>query len=53
MRDFIKRLTGLLLLIAAFPIILISQPICWLICGKTTTFVEKYMDWINDKFLKL
>ncbi|HIY88179.1 MAG TPA: hypothetical protein H9824_05690 [Candidatus Bacteroides pullicola] len=53
MKGFIKRLVGLLLLLVTSPIIFISQPVSWLICGKTIPFVEKYMDWVDNKLLKL
>lgn len=53
MKGFFERLAGVLLLIATAPIIFIVQPVSWLVCGKTIPFVEKYMDWINDRLLKL
>lgn len=53
MKGFLERLAGLLLLIATSPIIFICQPASWLICGKTIPFIEKYMNWINDRLLKL
>lgn len=53
MKRFLERLTGLLLLIATAPIIFIAQTISWLICGKTIPFIERYMNWVNDKLLRL
>lgn len=52
MKGFLKRLTGILLLITTAPIIFIAQPISWLICGKTIPLVDKYMDWVDTKLLK-
>lgn len=53
MKGFLKRLAGVLLLIATAPIIFIGQPISWLISGKTSSFLNKYMNWIDNELLEL